>query len=168
MADKTKKMTIKSLTKEFEIMKKVMLEEVSNLKETVKELQKEVQELKGNNPENASSWAIKCRNCESTFETIKNLKKHSSVNHPSEVKCVSCDKTFLNNLELELHIKAAHKDLKGYNCDNCDKKFVFKWRLLKHAQIHASRTDVKRCHYFNNNSGLFISQIGVTVVLLYS
>ena len=113
MADKTKKMSIKSLTEEFEIMNKVMLEEVSNLKETVKELQKAVQELKGNNPENASRRAIKCRNCESTFETIKNLKKHSSENHPSEVKCVSCDKTFLKNCELELHIKAAHKDLKG-------------------------------------------------------
>ena len=31
---------------------------------------------------------------------------------------------------------------------------------MKHAQIHASRTDVKRCHYFNNNKQCPYEEIG--------
>ena len=86
-----------------------------------------------------------------TFESYKNLKKHIIEIHPPKIKCVSCEKTFQKHCELEIHIKTYHKETKEYNCGKCDQKFVLKWRLQKHANIHSINNDVKKCHYFNNN-----------------
>ena len=155
-----KKMTIRSLSEEFEILKKVMLEEVKGLKQTVKDLREEVKELKGNNPEKSTKNTLKCKKCDACFESNKNLKKHINEIHATKIKCVSCEKTFQKNCELEIHIKASHKEIKEYDCDKCDQKFVLKWRLLKHASIHSNNITVKKCHYFNNNKACPYEEVG--------
>ena len=115
-----KKMTIRSLSEEFEIFKKVMLEEVTSLKQTVKELQEEVKELKGNDSKKARSNELECKKCDDTFKSYKNLKNHILEIHPHKIKCVSCEKTFQKNFEPEMHIKTSHKETEGYSCDKCD------------------------------------------------
>ena len=146
-----KKMTIRSLSEEFEIFKKVMLEEVNSLKQTIKGLKEEVKELKDNNPREDTKNALKCNKCDSSFESKKNLKEHIHKIHPTNIKCLSCEKTFQKNCELETHIKTSHKEMIKYDCDKCDQKFILKWRLLKHESIHSNNSAVKKCHYFNNN-----------------
>ena len=85
-----KKMTIRSLSEEFEIFKKVMLEEVNSLKQTIKGLKEEVKELKDNNPGKTTKNALKCKKCDASFESNKNLKEQINKIHPTKIKFVSC------------------------------------------------------------------------------
>ena len=71
--------------------------------------------------------ALKCKKCDSTFESKKNLKEHIYEIHPTNIKCLSCEKTFQKNCELETHIKTSHKEMKKYDCDKYDQKFVLKY-----------------------------------------
>ena len=49
-----------------------------------------------------------------------------------------------------MHIKKDHREHPSYDCDNCDKKFVTKFRLRKHTQMH-SDIKIGTCRYFRNN-----------------
>ena len=43
-----------------------------------------------------------------------------------------------------------HGEEKSYDCDKCEAKFMFGWKLEKHIRIHNS-WNIRKCHYFNND-----------------
>ena len=149
-----KKITMKSLSKELEKVKEEVKEihslrkEVSTLKETIANLKGSNTVSVGNKTSN-SSIRIKCKQCDETFQSKKDLKMHLVEIHEKKVNCKTCDKVFSENCQLEVHIKTMHQE-NGYKCDQCDKTFVLKWRLMKHHQNHSTE-NLKCCHYFNNN-----------------
>ena len=49
-----------------------------------------------------------------------------------------------------MSFKNLHEEKENHECDKCCKTFVLKWRLKKHMSIH-DLTEIKGCHYFNNN-----------------
>ena len=53
-------------------------------------------------------------------------------------------------MDLEIHMKNCHEKQSLFECDQCGKGFVLKWRLRKHLNLH-TQTNVQPCHYFNNN-----------------
>ena len=159
-----RKMTVKSLGEELDILKervkeievlKEKVKEIPVLKQTVKDLVntiKNLEEGKINGRENKETTLqlLKCRKCESIFENRKELKKHVSSEHVTAIKCKSCERIFPTKYELEVHIKHEHSTTEKYHCDFCDKTFVLKWRMLMHMKNHSNKV-TKKCHYYNNN-----------------
>ena len=160
-----KKTTIKSLSEDLEMMKE-QVKEIKVLKEQVKDipvlqvrgrdLEKIIEDFRKEansenlNKETANSNAFKCRKCEVTLNSKKALKNHIKKDHVQMINCKSCDKVFTQNFDLEVHIKNEHIKSEKFKCESCDKTFVLNWRLLKHKQNHL-KSDMKKCHYFNNN-----------------
>ena len=50
----------------------------------------------------------------------------------TSIKCELCDKGFGRFVDLETHLKTIHDNREEFQCDQCDKTFVTKWRLKKH------------------------------------
>ena len=98
---------------------------------------------------NDKHLSLKCRKCEITAESKTELKRHIKEKHVVEVKCKICEKVFTKNSDLELHLKNLHKEKENHKCRECGQDFVLKWRLKKHMNIHES-SEIKGCHYFNN------------------
>ena len=44
----------------------------------------------------------------------------------------------------------CHEKHSTLKCDQFDKEFVLRWRLKKHMRLH-TESNVKHCHYFNND-----------------
>ena len=153
-----KKMTVKSLSEELEVLKDQMKEFII-LKETVKELKEEIKVLKSKKSETKENGS-KCRKCDDTFNSKINLMKHISEIHPHTIECKYCEQTFRQNCELEMHIKTSHKQTKEYKCEKCNKIFLLKWRLSKHEAIHDIGLKTKICHYFNNNKACPYEELG--------
>ena len=65
----------------------------------------------------------------------------------------------MKNCELELHIRSKHEKVEEYECDLCEKRFVLKWRMVKHQESHRD-TGRKKCHYFNNRKTCPFDEIG--------
>ena len=159
-----RKLTIRSLGEELDILKekvkeievlKEQVKEIPVLKQTVKELEKNIENLeKGRTMDIPKKESItdfqKCKKCELTFGTKRDLKKHMKTDHAPSIKCGSCDRIFAKKYELEVHMKDDHSTSEHFKCDCCDKTFVLKWRLLMHKKNHETKW-VKKCHYFNNN-----------------
>ena len=61
-----------------------------------------------------------------------------------------CVKCFERYSDLESHIKSNHVNHNVFQCDQCGKSFVLKWRLGKHLNLHTGNS-VKHCHFFNND-----------------
>ena len=159
------RMTVKILSERFD-------KEVKNLKETVKILEKRLNEsdekvkqleekLAENKEEplNHDEREIKCKVCEQIFEKENRLKKHVKVCHPTQVACHTCSARFNKNSDLEIHLEEYHKISKQFQCDQCDKTFALKWRFAKHMQGHANK-DIKYCHFFNNQKTCPFEKIG--------
>ena len=84
-----KKMTVKSLTEEVEMIKE-QLKEIEFLRKKVKDLEKTVATLtdQGNRTnKNDESQFRKCNKCDQSFVSVKNLKKHIQESHPTSLKC---------------------------------------------------------------------------------
>ena len=56
-----------------------------------------------------------------------------------------------NVSDLERHIKSVHEDHEKFECENCNKSFVTKWRLEKHVKMH-SKLNLRECHYYKSKS----------------
>ena len=146
-----KKVSLKSLGQELEIIKE-QVKEISVLKEKVASLEEIIENLKVNGSsrkETKNKEKLNCRKCDEIFECKNLLKNHIRKIHPSSIQCKLCEKVFSRNSDLEAHIKAQHETATNHKCEYCDKTFVLKWRAQKHEKNHL-KTDLKRCHYFNN------------------
>ena len=156
MDRKLKKMTVKDLTEELQIVKE-QVKEIPYLKQTIIELLAIVENLKSQEVdvvtkskpslEPSSNDTFECRKCNYTSSSKKSLQKHVNEQHPRRIECDSCDQTFGNNHELETHVE-EHKAQKNFKCEVCDKGFYLQWRLQKHKSVHLETT--KKCHFYTS------------------
>ena len=72
-----------------------------------------------------------------------------TTKHSFLLKCKICEIYFDKFCDLERHIKSCHEQYQEFACENCDKKFVTKWRMKKHTRIHTNKS-TRNCHFFNN------------------
>ena len=86
------------------------------------------------------------------------MKNHVEENHKRLRKCTKCDSQFVKMNELELHIQNVHQEEEKFKCTQCKNEFFTKWRLAKHAKMH--QTNVKKCHFFNNNKECPYEKLG--------
>ena len=111
-----KKMTIKILAEEFEKLKEEV-RELRPLKQKVLDLEEKLEKATSDKrvdvEEETSGMLLKCKTCERSFESVKELKKHHKEKHPGEIKCVICSEIFAKNSDLETHIKSLHTEKEG-------------------------------------------------------
>ena len=67
--------------------------------------------------------------------------------------------SFNRFVDLEQHIKTCHEKHTVFQCDTCEKGFALKWRLKKHMRLH-EESNIKTCHYFNNDKNCPYEEIG--------
>ena len=91
----TKKVAIKSLSHEINILKE-KLNEIDILKEKVFCLEKIVKGLEGNKSIQNVNISImsKCKICDKSFDSRKSLKIHLIEVHPRKMKCRACEDSF--------------------------------------------------------------------------
>ena len=160
-----KKQTKKSLGQEILILKEQVkkiepLEQrVFELLELVKNLKTKENKSEGSSAKEIQQETTNCNKCGKAFATKKKFKKHMQEMHPSKIECKICDKVFTKNCDLEVHIRNEHQTLNDFMCDMCDKRFVLKWRFLKHQEIHKDQNR-RKCHYFNNDKYCPFEEIG--------
>ena len=121
---------------------------VQQLEEVVTELKKKVVN------------DIKMKSC----SKIKPNHEKANINSPAlrnrhVLKCNLCDAQFNKISDLENHIKREHQLHDTYECDQCKKMCVTKWRLEKHKRIH-SGINLKQCHYFRNKQHCPFDELG--------
>ena len=164
-AKKNPKLSLKILNDEFKQMKEE-LKEVKYLKEKVSLLEKRLAEseiktkkFEENPSKNLDKDINQCKKCDKSYDSGKNLKMHLRDMHPITIQCSFCENSFVNNCELEDHIKSCHSEIKPFECDQCEKKFVLRWRMEKHRINHTDQ-NMKKCHYFNNGKVCPFEDIG--------
>ena len=77
----------------------------------------------------------------------------------TSLKCNLCEKSFHRYSDLENHIETNHDRHQVFQCDQCEKNFILKWRLRKHMQLH-TENNIKNCHYFNNRKKCPFEKLG--------
>ena len=102
---------------------------------------------------------MRSKECYRMFSSKCLLSYHVKFDHQKLYECRKSDLKFSQSSQLEIHIVAEHNVKKKNKCEICEHEFVFKWRLRKHLEDH-SKTQVKTCHFFNNNKECPYKQIG--------
>ena len=89
----------------------------------------------GNLPE------MKCEECDKTFPSLRQLKKHRHGVHSEKQECKICGKIF-NKSGYRAHIKVAHvnKDFKEFKCDLCDFS-SHAWKYVKTHKLNCHETE---------------------------
>ena len=168
MTAEKSKLTLKSLmlkVNELKVEIKDVKEELADVKEELKDVKAELDNLKnkdlleGCREKCRGEEVFKCKRCDFLFNSKKSLKLHMRETHTPKFECKFCEEIIGKNCELELHLKERHDEIEMFNCNKCEKKFVLKWRLTKHQEIHYNPLVIK-CHYFNNNKCCPFEEIG--------
>ena len=157
MTGRSKKVILKSLSEELEIIKE-QLNEIHSLKQKGIQLEATIVTLQRNNKKNEddpSNTIGKCKFCDTNFIFKEHLKKHVKIDHidlndiiKKVLTCGECDEKFDLNWKLEKHLR-THAASTVYECKECNKTFYLEWRLKQHMKAHACFT-FKFCHYFNS------------------
>ena len=89
-----------------------------------------------------------CSNCATSFDCVRDLKKHKETDHAGEsiYPCDICTKFYQSSIALKAHKRTKHME-KSFDCYICDKKFHYKHVLQKHIKTHTEhkqRTRRKR------------------------
>ena len=85
----TKKLTLKTISEELKIVKE-QAEQIFVLKERINKLENIIEDMKqkqNDDRKTNSRDLFKCRKCDETFQSNKNLKKHVSESHPLSINC---------------------------------------------------------------------------------
>ena len=102
MTAKNVKLTLRGLQSEMNVSREELKSVKDELKITKEEL-KEVKQVTGRVEDNSNSNKIleknsgsevKCKNCDKTFNSKKELKLHSKTDHTQEIKCKLCENIF--------------------------------------------------------------------------
>ena len=163
------------LTKKFKIMENLMKElvkgntnnliieeilaNIDTLSKKVDGYDVRIQSLEERENFQVVEDVLNCDVCDSVFQSKGQLKKHKKKEHIiriSDKKCSHCDATFVENCELELHLK-THTGAESFECEQCEKSFATKWRLRKHVTGHEGKIF---CHYFNNKKNCPFEELG--------
>ncbi|XP_018321929.1 zinc finger protein 391 [Agrilus planipennis] len=83
-----------------------------------------------NTPQSNSTDTVGLKECS------EDSKEDSPQDASSKNSCEVCGKNFMCRQNLDVHIKAVHKNMKPHQCSRCKKTFPYlnslKWHLLKH------------------------------------
>ena len=137
------------------------------MEEKLSNATKEIDKLKGIDKSKINAFGIKCNRCELLCQSKKELLDHNKQEHTPKLKCSSCDLTFNKRSDLETHMKSKHESTEKFECEQCNKKFVLRWRLKKHQKLHA-RQNNRKCHYFNNSKPCPFEELGCMFEHSYS
>lgn len=88
----------------------------------------------------SSEKKLKCSQCHSEFNTVKELSLHMRMHAEKDVgehRCDMCYKSFRQLSLLKQH-RESHMGQVVYECNECDKAFAFPHLLEEHQQTHAS------------------------------
>lgn len=99
-----------------------------------------VQEHKQEQIKKSSEKKLKCSQCHSKFNTLKDLSLHMRMHAEKDVgehRCDMCYKSFRQLSLLKQH-RESHMGQVVYECNECDKAFAFPHLLEEHQQAHAS------------------------------
>ena len=77
----------------------------------------------------------KCGGCDLIFVNKVEMKKHESQHTKKEYKCNECDKIYQVRCKLLSH-QLRHKDDRKYNCNQCDKNFTNIGFYKRHMWLH--------------------------------
>ena len=147
-----KKMTVKSVNNELEVVK----EQLKEMQDLVEDLKNEIKSLKSK--ENVEqSTEVKCRKCQESFASQQNLNEHIRRIHSKNTQCLLCDQTLSSNSDIESHAD-QHGLEKKFKCEVCDKDIYLEWRLEKHKRVHEG--NIKPCRYFISHVECPFEKIG--------
>ena len=78
---------------------------------------------------------LKCINCNATFKSSTQLKRHTANAHCSRpFKCPHCPHRSKNKANLERHVAFHTSNKDAFQCLHCDRKFAFKNSMKKHLE----------------------------------
>ena len=125
--------------KEFQAENSLLKEELTKIRAEFSELNGKYENLqKQNSLEMTKNQVFKCEQCDDTFESLPDLKKHQHT-HKAVKRTYKC----------EWKMQAHRKKHKKFDCDKCGKLFQFTYTLEKHEKIVHGNAKLY-CHYFNN------------------
>ena len=136
--------------------------EVENLTKILNDLRNEFnslkQELDNQKPPSRSNEKVKsnftCAKCGECYESRGKLYSHIKESHKRTFACRECNFKGTSISALEEHISVNHysETIKGYQCTQCNERFMSEWRLKMHECFHAHGYFQKFCHYYNNST----------------
>lgn len=73
------------------------------------------------------------------FAVNDNLRRHERMHLEVEKMfvCEHCGSEYFTNSALKDHYTSAHTDIRPFECDICNKRFIHQRSLRKHAQSHS-------------------------------
>lgn len=80
---------------------------------------------------------VKCQICEKILTSHAGLLRHMKNSHENQngYFCEICKNRFKSYDKLETHMRKNHfHEKESFECDECDKKFFFKWEFNKHRK----------------------------------
>jgi KRAB domain-containing zinc finger protein len=91
---------------------------------------------------------LKCKKCQSKFESFRGFQIHFKSTHenqPKNFECKTCKKKLSSAPNLNKH-KLTHMKKSFFQCDHCLKSFQNKFNLLAHlVEKHVSSTKFFKC-----------------------
>ena len=167
--DINEQVQIDNLLEGIQFQKDVIQSKLSQIDASIKKIDEELETLTTRvfesndvvdnaDAENTRNSQVMCTECSFSSMQTCDMNKHVKAKHGKlcQKKCKVCGKSFMENHELEAHLK-THNEMQPFSCDKCEKKFYLKWRLEKHRGSHYTK---KLCHYYNNQKACPYEDIG--------
>ena len=80
-------------------------------------------------------YGIKCSQCTKSFKTLTELKRHTISEHSNRpYACPHCPHKSNTKDKLDRHLLSHSTPRESFQCEHCEKKFVFKNSLKKHLE----------------------------------
>ena len=99
----------------------------------------------------AADESVFCKVCEKYMSNASNYRLHMKIHEGKEFPCDKCDKVFNRELNLKMHIRAAHKDDEMILCKFCnERQCTSSSGLKRHQKIcEANHLQEMQCHICN-------------------
>ena len=103
--------------------------------------------------------SFQCEECGTSFSRQRAMRRHILEKHQAGVSpsvssartCGLCGLSFSSVSNLSVHVRTAHKKIKPFACEECDKRFSHKHVLQRHvATVHGSASSTDE----GSNSGV--------------
>ena len=89
-----------------------------------------------------------CTSCDSTFQTIQGLKRHTDSVHEKlkPFTCTVCDQSFSRKNHMSVHMATVHEKQKPFRCDICETKFTSKSALKEHVFVIHEKNKLEKSY----------------------
>ncbi|XP_015834134.2 zinc finger protein 2 isoform X48 [Tribolium castaneum] len=89
--------------------------------------------------------SYECQVCYKQFSSPLQLSRHKLRHREKKHKCPNCDKTFVEQWELNSHVRVGHLGKKRFFCDLCDYKTIANNKLQEHIVRKHTRDFKFKC-----------------------